>query len=251
MILRARSNLVRQAFSAIAVCALVGNFAVAQEPDPRELLSRMSDEVANLQQFTISGDAYADARLDAGLILEHSTQATMRVSKPDSVRITNRTAEELKELYFTSNQLTIYTQSRNFYGQVQFPEGTTNGLDYAIDELGIDVPMMDFLTGDVAETMLVDATEVIYLGRSLIRDSEYEHIAIRTSEIDVQIWIAAEGPPLPGKMALSAKWDGGSPRTVVFMEWDTAPDFPEDVFDFEPPDGAQKIAIETRFDSEE
>ena len=251
MIFRTRPNLVRQAFAVIAVCGLFGNFAAAQEPDPRELLSRMSNEIASLQQFRIDGDAYADARLDAGLIHENSTQATMRVSKPDSVRITNRTAEDLKELYFTSNQLSIYTQPKNYYGQVQFPEGTTNGLDYAIEALGIDVPMMDFLSGDVAERMLADATEVIYVGRSLVRDNEYEQVVIRTPEIDVQIWIATEGPPLPGKMSLSAKWDGGSPRTVVFMEWDTAPDFPDDIFDFEPPDGAMKIDIQTQLDSEE
>ena len=251
MIFRTRSNLVRQVFSVFVLCGLFGNFAAAQEPDPRELLSRMGNEVASLQQFRIDGYAYADARLDAGLIHENSTQATMRVSKPDSVRITNRTAEDLKELYFKSNGLTIYTRSKNFYGQIQFPEETTNALAYAVKELDIDVPMMDFVTGDVAERMLANATEVIYIGRSLVRDNEYEQIVIRTPEIDVQIWIAAEGPPLPGKMALSAKWDGGSPRTVVFMKWDTAPDFPDDVFDFVPPDGAQKIAIETRFDSEE
>ena len=246
-----RSTLVRQGFFVIAVCGLFGNFAAAQEPDPRELLSRMSNEIASLQQFRIDGDAYADARLDAGLIHENSTQATMRVSKPDSVRITNRTAEEVKELYFKSNELTIYTEPKNFYGQIQFPEETTNGLEYAVEELDIDVPMMDFVREDVAERMLATATEVIYIGRSLVRDNEYEQIVIRTPEVDVQMWIATEGPPLPGKMALSAKWDGGSPRTVVFMKWDTAPDFPDDVFDFEPPDGAVKIDIQTQFDSEE
>ena len=251
MIYKAHRNLVLHVFSTIVVCGLFANFAVAQEPDPRELLQRMGTEIAGLQKFRIDGDAYADAQLEAGLIIEHSTQATMSVSKPDSVRITNRTAEDVKELYFKSNELTIYTQSRNFYGQVKFPDGTTNGLNYAVDELGIDVPMMDFVTGEVAERMLATATEVEYLGKSLIRDNEYEHIVIRSPEIDVQIWIAAVGPPLPGKMSLSAKWDGGSPRTVIFMEWDTAPDFPDDIFDFEPPDGAQEIAIESRLDSEE
>ncbi len=242
---------VRQVICTIAVCGIFGNFAVAQEPDPRELLSRMSIEIAGLEHFAISGDAYSDARLDAGLIIEHAAQATMQVSKPDSVKITNLTEEDLKELYFTANQLTIYTQSKNFFGQVEFPEGTTNGLSYAVDELGIDAPMIDFVAGNVAERLLTTATEVLYIGRSLIRNSEYEHVVIRTAEIDIQLWIAAEGPPLPGKMALSAKWDGGAPRTVVFMNWDTTPTFADDLFDFEPPDGVVEIAIETRFDSEE
>ena len=241
----------KQAICTLAVFCIFGNFAVAQEPDPREILSRMSLEIAGLQQFTITGDAYSDARLDAGLIIEHAAQATMQVGKPDSVKITNKTVEDYKELYFTANQLTIYTQSKNFFGEVEFPEGTTDGLSYAVDELGIDAPMIDFVSGNVAEKMLATATEVLYLDRSLIRDHEYEHIVIRTPEIDVQLWIAAEGPPLPGKMALSAKWDGGAPRTVVFMEWDTAPTFADGPFDFEAPDGAVEIAIASQFDFEE
>ena len=241
----------RRVICTIAVCGLFGNFAVAQEPDPREILSRMSLEIAGLEQFAISGDAYSDARLDAGLIIEHAAQATMQVRKPDSVKITNRTAEDLKELYFTSNELTIYTQSKNFFGQVEFPEGTTDGLSYAVNELGIDAPMIDFVSGNVAERLLATATEVLYLDRSLIRDREYDHVAIRTPEIDIQLWIAAEGPPLPGKMALSAKWDGGAPRTVVFMEWDTAPTFADGLFDFEVPEGAVEIAIASQFDFEE
>ena len=241
----------RRVICTIAVCGLFGNFAIAQEPDPRELLSRMSLEIAGLEQFAISGDAYSDARVDAGLIIEHPAQATMQVRKPDSVKITNRTAEDLKELYFTSNQLTIYTQSKNFFGQIEIPEGIEDSLSFAVDELGIDAPMIDFVAGNVAERMLATATEVLYMDKSLIRDKMYEHVVIRTPDVDVQIWIAAEGPPLPGKMALSAKWDGGAPRTVVFMEWDTAPDFADGTFDFEAPDGAVEIAISTQFDFEE
>ena len=68
-------------------CGLLANIASAQEPDPRDLLRRMSDEIAGLNSFSISGDAYADARLDAGLIIEHASQATLRVRKPDLIRL--------------------------------------------------------------------------------------------------------------------------------------------------------------------
>ena len=241
----------RRAVMAMLTCGLLANAASAQEPDPRELLKQMGDAIASLDSYRISGDAYADARLDAGLIIEHASQATLSVRKPDSVRITNKTSEDMKELFFGSGVLTVYTQSRNFYGQTEIPEGVESALDYATDEIGIDAPMIDFVTGKVAERLLVDATDVQYLDTSLIRGRIYEHVVIRTPEIDVQLWIAAEGLPLPGKMALSAKWDGGSPRTVVFMEWDTDPDIPNGSLKFEPPDGAIKIDFESRPSAEE
>jgi hypothetical protein len=211
----------------------------------------MSDEIAGLNSFSISGDAYADARLDAGLIIEHASQATLRVRKPDLIRITNKTSEDVKELYFASGVLTVYTKSRNFYGQTAIPDGAASALDYAVNEIGIDAPMLDFVAGNVAEKILANATEVLYLGTSLIRGKLYEHVAIRTPEIDIQLWIASEGPPLPGKMALSAKWDGGSPLTVVFLDWNTDPDFPDGEVQFVPPDGATKISFEPRPGQEE
>ena len=96
-------------FATIALVAwgLVANVAFAQEPDPRQLLEQMSKEIASLDKFMITGDAYADARLDAGLIIEHTSQATMRVRKPDAVRITNTTVDEVKELYFGSGVLSL------------------------------------------------------------------------------------------------------------------------------------------------
>ena len=251
MIFRDQANYIQRVLFALIFYGLFANPAWADEPDPRVLLKRMSDEVAGLQSFIINGDAYADARLEAGLIIEHTSQATMRVRKPGTVRITNKTSEDVKELFFSSDLLTVYTQSRNFYGQVEVPGGTKAAFDYAVDEMGIDLPMLDFVSGDVAGKILTDATDVMYIGKSLIRGSEYEHIVIRTPEIDIQLWIAVEGRPLPGKMSLSAKWDGGAPRTVVFMDWDTEPDFPDGVLQFEPPEGAVKISFESQTGSEE
>jgi hypothetical protein len=248
---RIPSNSAQRVLFTLIFCGLFANFANAQEPDPRELLKRMSDEIAGLQSYIINGDAYADARLDAGLIIEHAAQATLRVRKPDLVRITNRTSEDVKDLFFDSSVLTVYTKSNNLYAQTEIPGGAKAALDYAVNEMGIDLPMLDFVSGNVAETLLANATDVIYLGTSLIRGSDYQHVAIRNPEIDVQLWIATEGPPLPGKMSLSAKWDGGSPRTVVFMDWNIAPDFPSHALQFEPPEGAIKIKFETQQTSEE
>jgi hypothetical protein len=146
----------------------------------------MSDEIAGLQSYIINGDAYSDARLDGGLIIEHASQATLRIRKPDLVRITNRTSEDTKDLFFDSSVLTVYTQSKNLYGQTEIPGGAKAALDYAVNDMGIDLPMLDFVSGKVAETLLANATDVMYLGTSLIRGSVYEHIVIRTADIDVE-----------------------------------------------------------------
>ncbi len=187
MLIGIRSKIVWRACFTLIFCGSFATTVGAQDPDPKDLVRRMGNEISALQSYSISGDAYTDARLDAGLIIEHSTQATMQVRMPDTVRITNRSSEDSKVLFFESGSLTVYTQSRNFYGQIEVPEGTTSALDYAVSELGIDLPMLDFVSGKVAERMLANTTDVMYLGTSLIRSKVYEHVVIRSEEIDVQL----------------------------------------------------------------
>jgi hypothetical protein len=115
-------------------------------------------------------------------------------------------------------------------------------LDFAVNELGIDAPLLDFVSANVADGLLQDADEVRYLETSLIRDEIFHHVGIRSQDVDVQIWIASEGRPLPGKLVISSKWEGGSPRFVAFFEWDADPEFPHDLFEFDPPSNA--VAVE-------
>ncbi len=226
----------------IASGSLAGN-ASAQEIDAAELLGRMGAEIASFDKFILSGEAYADARLGSGHIIENSSAVKMRVRKPDSLHLSNVDAEDSKDLYFSGGVLTIFTKSLNYYGQTEVPDGVGAAVDFAINELGMDAPLLDFVSKDMSETMLENADEVRHLGKSLIRGKLYEHVTIRNSEVDIQIWIASEGRPLPGKLVINSKWEGGSPRFVVFMNWNLDPDFAADEFEFVPPSGAIKINI--------
>jgi hypothetical protein len=216
----------------------------AQDIDARALLEQMSSEIAGLDSFVVRGDAYADARLDAGQIIEHASQVTLHLSRTtESVRITNRNAEETREVFFDNGLLSIYNSSDNRYAQTVIPKGIASMFDFAVNEIGIESPMLDFVSADVAGHLLQDGDEVSYLDTSLIRGELFHHIGIRSRDADIQIWIASEGRPLPGKLAISSKWEGGSPRFVSFFEWDPAPTFPPDLFRFEPPDASIEIEL--------
>ena len=245
-------KLLRQVGALISVGALMccpfGNI-YAQDNQAKEIIQAMSVEIASLDRFVVSGDGYVDARLDAGQIIEHAMDATMRVNRPGAIRITNRDAESTKEIYFSEGVFTVYSQKQNFYAQTDLPAGIDAAANFAVNELDIDTPMLDFIFNDVGSHFLEDAQSVEYLGLSRFRDRVFHHIGIRTAEDDLQIWIAAEGPPLPGKLAISAKWDGGAPRSVFFFSWDTEPEFAQKSLRFEPP--ANAVRIQFDLDSEQ
>lgn len=220
---------------------LLANAASAEEADAMALLKKMSASISAMKSFVVRGEVYADERLDAGLIIEHSSEVTMRVRRPDAMRLTMRDASGVKELYFADGVLTFYNGEDNFYAQTDSPGSISEAADFSVHTVGIDAPMLDFLATSVAERLEKNAQEIQHLGTALMRGKAYQQVAIRLAEIDVQIWIAAEGKPLPGKMTLSAKWKGGAPRTVMFFDWDTAPDLPSGSLQFIPPKEASPI----------
>ena len=228
----------------LTLLALIAGASAAQtqEIDATELVERMSAEIASLDAFMVNGDAYADARLDAGQIIEHSSQVTLKLRRePSAIRISNRSADDTKEIYFDDGAVNVYSTAENFYAEAEIPQGVDSMLEFVVDDLGIESPMLDLIAADVADHLLEDMESISYLGASLIRDNIYHHVAIRYPETDVQVWIASEGRPLPGKLAISSKWEGGAPRFVAFFTWVTDPEFAQDTFTFVPPDGAVQI----------
>lgn len=248
-------NLIKYAAALNVACILTcspgGNILAqdAADAEATELLGEMGAAIAALDEFIINGEAYADDRLDAGQIIEHSMDVTMRLNRSaESLRITQRDSEAIKEIYFGNGTITVYNDSNNFYAQEELSGGIETAATFAVNELGFDVPMLDFIFNDVASHLLEDAEKVDYFGLSLFRGKTYHHIGVREPEVDLQVWIAAEGPPLPGKLAISAKWEGGSPRSVFFFDWDTQPDLGKQTFDFTPPAGSTRI--EFNFDQQ-
>jgi hypothetical protein len=215
--------------------------SLAEEIDPKALLKGMSDEIAGLERFVVRSEAHIDTRLPAGQIIQHTSDVTLRIHRPNAMRLTLSTINGRKELYFSNGLLTLFSDIQKFYAQQKVEGDIEAAVDFAVNDVGIDLPMLDFLSNNIASRMQQDADEVQYLGQDLVDGSRHHHIGIRLPEVDVQIWVASTGKPLPGKMVLSAKWEGGAPRTVLFFTWETEPDFPAESVKFSPPADAKKI----------
>ena len=165
--------------------SIATSVAAEEQLDASELVERMSAEIASLDAFMVNGDAYADARMDAGQIIEHSSQVTLKLRrKPSAIRISNRSAEDTKEIYFDDGAVNVYSTAENFYAEAEIPQGVDSMLEFVVDDIGIESPMLDLIAADVADHLLEDMESISYLGTSLIRDKVYHHVGIRYPETD-------------------------------------------------------------------
>ena len=58
---------------------------------------------------------------------------------------------------------------------------------------------------------------------------------------DAAAWIEEGDRPLPRRIMITSKWEGGSPRFVANLSWEIDPQFEPGLFDFKAPGDATKI----------
>jgi hypothetical protein len=68
------------------------------------------------------------------------------------------------------------------------------------------------------------------------------HVAFRTEDIDVQMWIENSDRPLPQRFVITYRDAEGSPQfSAQLMNWDLKPKTPDSLFTYKPPKGAERI----------
>jgi hypothetical protein len=125
------------------------------------------------------------------------------------------------------------------------PGGLDAGMEYALETLGIDAPLMDLIYQDSFSRLAGTTDPVLYLtDKSRVGGVDCHQLAIRVEDADVQLLVQEGDSPLPRRMIITAKWEAGSPRFNAQMNWNTQPDFAEGTFEFAPPADAVQIQFE-------
>ena len=163
------------------------------------------------------------------------------------MRINSFDGEANKGLFFNDGLLTVYNSENMFYAQADIPKEIDAAMTFALEELEVEAPFMDLLYKDGASRLLGAEETILYLtGKSRIGGVDCHHIAIRGSEVDVQLWVEEGDRPVPRKIVITSKWKGGAPRFVANLFWDTNPKFEPGFFEFKAPEGATKIEFVAR-----
>jgi len=209
-----------------------------------EVLKDMSAYTAKLDQLVIRSTAFSDARLDAGLMVSNATEIELTIDRPGSMHVTNFDGVEAKELYFHDGLLTVFSSESKFYAQTNIPKEIEAAAEFALEEFGIEAPLMDMIYRDVFAHLIGSQNMVIYMtNKSRVGGADCHHIAIRGPDVDVQLWVEEGDRPVPRKIMITSKWEGGAPRFFANMSWDSAPKIDQNIFEFKAPEGSTNIGF--------
>jgi hypothetical protein len=229
---------------------MAGVCASAAQRDQKavDVLQTMSAYLATLNEYKVEGAAYTDARFDGGLMVANPSEVLLLVDRPNSLFLQQFDGVDRHEFYLSGATFTQYNSATNYYAVATVPPDLGPAMKYAVDELGIDAPLIDLVVDDVFTQMIQDDEEILYLNdRSRVSGVDCHHLVIRLSDTDVQLWVQMGKQPVPRRMEITSKWEGGAPSFIAELDWTLEPKITSGTFIFAPPEDA----IPIKFDIEE
>jgi hypothetical protein len=225
---------------------------VRQDARAIEVLKSMSAYTASLDRVAIKGVSFSDARLGRGLMVSNSTEVKVSIDRPGSLHISSFDGVQNKELFFHDGTLTVFNSGKGYYAQASIPKEIEAAIEFALEELEVEAPLMDLIHQDASAHLIGSQETILYLtDKSRIAGADCHHIAIRGAETDIQLWVEEGDRPLPRKIMITSKWEGGSPRFTSNLMWDLNPDFDQDRFKFKAPEGSINIGFAGQSDGGE
>jgi hypothetical protein len=206
------------------------------------ILKSMGDYLQGLERFAFEAEeTFDEADLRAPRM--HLTNLRrVAVQRPDRFAADAEGDTLNRSAWFDGKSITALNKAQNRYVTFELAGTIDDAIELIEGEYGVTVPLADFLYSDPYAVLTEGILYGEYLGIHRAAGVPCHHLAFAQRQIEWQIWIEAGERPLPRKLAIAYVEEPGTPQYVAIIKrWSTDPKFPEDLFTFEAPDGAEKI----------
>jgi hypothetical protein len=220
--------------------------ANAVDPQSIQALKDMGAHLQTLKRFRVSTEHSGERVLADGQKLTHMATADMDVERPGKIRAVMKNASSERDLVYNGKTVTLYAPAQKYYSTVEFT-GTLGELIRRLEErYKVEVPLSDLFLWGTPAAPLDGIESAMNAGQDFVGADLCDHYVFRQGKIDWQVWITADGKPLPRKIVITNRADEARPQSVSVIDWNLKPTFTNSVFEFVPPKGAKKIEIVAR-----
>jgi hypothetical protein len=219
--------------------------ATAGSEAPAARIEAMAHRLAQAPRLGVTVDCTYDVVQDSGEKLEFGERRTLTLRRPDRVRvdITGRDGSQ-RALLFDGTQLTTVDRTAKVYATVPRPGTVDAALAYSTRALKMRVPLRELFAADLPQRLQAALGSARWVGAETVAGVVTDHVALRDATVDVQLWIARAGEPLPQRIVLTYRLAAGQPQFQGdFQGWTLTPEVPDAAFTFVPPPDAERIPI--------
>ena len=249
-LVRSRNVLTLLAATVIATAnpvhaAEVAPTSAAPAPDSadRALLLRMADFMARAPAMRVTMRTGYDAIQADGQRIEFGERRQLVLQRPDKIRVeVERSDGERGTVLFDGRWLTAFNARENVYARLEHAGSLDQALVYMVRDLQAPVPLARMFTTFFPRDIDKRAVSVTLVEECTILDVPTDHLAVRSADVDLQLWIAKGAEPLPRRVVITYKNEPGQPQfRADLYDWSIAPDIGTATFVFVPPAGAEQV----------
>jgi hypothetical protein len=216
-----------------------------QDEEDRAILMRMADYLAKAPGFEVTVKSNYDAIQEDGQRIEFGERRKVVLDRPNHLRMeTERSDGEQSVVAFDGQWLTIYRPEENIYARVEKPGTVDELMVYMAKDLQMILPLGRMLLSQFPQQLKKLVTDVGYVEENGLFDMPTDHLAIRTDQVDVQMWIAQGDAPLLQRVVITYKNAPGEPQfRADFANWTMSPAVDGGTFALVPPASAEQVPL--------
>ncbi|MCB1311991.1 MAG: DUF2092 domain-containing protein [Sedimentitalea sp.] len=229
--------------AAVAAVLCTAGAARADEAQAREIFQAMADYLVAQTAFSFDYDSTLDIVTDASQKLAIASSGQVTVERPNKIHATRNGGFATVETLFDGETLTVLNVDEKLFAKAPLSGSINDLIDTLRNTYKRSVPAADLLLDDVDTAMMPLFTDVKDLGAGVIRGTVCDHLAFRTEEADLQIWIAQGDTPYPCRYAITnTQFEGWPEYRIDIYNW-KAGDAAIADFTLALPDGAQEVEV--------
>jgi hypothetical protein len=234
---------------AVAVGLVASN---AHALEAYKIVRAMSDYIAGAKNLSVSYDADIEVVTVELQKIQFTSSGHVLLSRPDKLRIVRTGGYSDVELLSDGNKVTVLGKHNNTFAQADIPGTIDHVIEDLRDRYNIAMPGADLLSSRIYDALIAEINDAKHIGQGVVDGLECEHLAFRSEEVDVQLWVEIGKHPIPRKYVITSKHTTGAPQyTLRIKEWKTELAITGDEFVFKPPANAKQVNLAALVDIDE
>ena len=215
----------------------------AQDRAARVLLLGMADFMARAPAMSVTMRSGYDAIQADGQRIEFGERRRILMQRPDKLRVdVERSDGERGTVVFDGRWITAFKPAENVYARVEKPGTLDQALVHMVRDLRATLPLARMFTTGFPVDLDKRVTSVAFVEECSLFDVPTDHVAVRSAEVDLQLWIAKGPEPLPRRVIVTYKNAPGEPQfRADLYDWSVPAKLDAAAFAFVPPAGAEQV----------
>jgi len=220
--------------------------AVQQDdPEARAILFGMAEFLAGTPAFSVTIRSGYDAIQADGQRIEFGEKRRITLQRPDRIRIeVLRSDGDSGLVLYDGKSLTAFKADDNVFARLEKNGTVDEMIVYMVRDLRMTLPLARMFLARFPQSLGKMVTSSNLIEEDFLFDVRTDHLAVRSEEVDMQLWVAQGVRPLPRRVILTYKTAPGAPQFwAELSDWDLSPKITDDMFVFSPPAGTEQIPL--------